>query len=433
MRALGPLEYVVALADRAARLNFVMVADLRGPLDGETLRAALAAAQRRHPLLRVRLAPHRWRRLAFAEIDTPIPLCVEDCAPEAVPARCAHEALTALPEAEGPLVRAVLLHTGPERHALLLAFHHAIGDGTSGTWLLRDVLAAMVGPVSAAPVPAPIEHHMPRWSFGVRGVWAHLRFVTRTLGRLRRLRGIPGYQIAGAPRIAGSDCGLYIERRDVPPAITQILAARCKREGTTVHGALGAALLLAAFVESDGRPVVGLGSPVNLRDRLNPPVGGDVGLFITMVAGLHRLDPQPDFWDLAREVRSELHAMAERGDVFAAIPFQARFLAALAPWLGRGAAGARRLMAIARLIWLKGVGLSNLGRVDIDAQVGPLAVDAVGFCAAPTNFGDLVAFAATVGGHMTLHFVGVTPHVPEAALTRIADAVMSRIQAESTP
>ncbi|MCB9527156.1 MAG: hypothetical protein H6703_14810 [Myxococcales bacterium] len=426
-RPLGALEYVVAVADRAAPLNFVMVAALRGAIDVDRLRAALAAMQRLHPLLAMRLAP-AGRRLAFAAGAGAIPLTTTEAAPAAVPALCAAECMARLPEETGPLLRAVWVRHDAAASTLLLTFHHAIGDGTAGAFLLRDLLQAMTSEVSSGTLPAAIEDHLPLATRRGHGLWAHLGFLRRALGRIRRLRGVPGYRVAGAPRAAIADCRPRVVRRDVPPALLARLAERCRREGTTLHGALGAALLLAAHAVSDGRPVIGLGSPVNLRERLTPPVGGEVGLFITMVAGLHRLRPAPALWDLAREVRHELHGMAENGDVFAAIPFQARRLASVAPWLGRGVAGARRFVALMRSIWLEGIGLSNLGRLSIASAYGEVAVESVGFCAAPTVFGDLAVFAATLGDRLCLHFVGVMPHVPAATLDAIADDMLARVE-----
>lgn len=427
-RPLGALEYVIAIADRAAPINFVMVADLRGPLDGDRLAAGLAAMQRRHPLLGMALAPHR-RRLAFVEGAPPIPLTVLDAPPEAVADRCAEESTTRLPEDTGPLLRATWLCHGGERSTLLLTFHHAIGDGTAGALLLRDLLQALDGEAPRDPLPAAIEDHLPPATVGWRGVAAHFGFLRRVFARLWRLRGLPGFRVAGAPRAPLGARRVAVRRRDVAPARVAAWAAAAKREGTTLHGALGAALLQSAFAVSDRRPVLGLGSPVNLRDRLAPPVGDDVGLFITMVAGLHRLDPAPAFWDLAREVRAELHGMIATGDVFSAIPFQARALARLAPWLGSGVAGARRFVRAMRALWLDGIGLSNLGRLAIGARYGALRVEAVGFCAAPTVFGDLAAFAATLDGRLCLHLVGVTPHVPPATLDVIADGMLARLDA----
>lgn len=425
-RPLGALEYVVAVADRAAPINFVMVADLRGPLQAPALRAALDRVTRRHPLLAMRLVPHR-RRLAFAPGAGPIPLTVLDGPEDDVPARCAVESTARLPEETGPLLRATWIRHGDAVSTLLMTFHHAIGDGTAGACPLRDLLEALASESPADPLPAAIEDHMPPTAVGLRGWLAHLGFVGRVTRRLWRLRGLPAYRVAGAPRAPIDARRVVIVRRDLQPPTTRALARAARENGTTVHGLLGAAMLRAAFAAGDGRPVLGFGSPVNLRRRLSPPVGDDVGLFITMVASLHRLDPMPDFWDLARDVRDQLQGMVANGDVFAAIPVQARALARVAPWLGRGVAGARRFVRLMRAIWLDGVGISNLGRLTIASRYGDIAVEAVGFCAAPTIFGDLVAFAATLDGRLCLHWAGVTPHMSAEALDAIVDDMMASL------
>ncbi len=426
-RPLGALEYVVAVADRAAPINFVMVADLRGPLDEAGLVGGLRAVQRRHPLLAMRIVSHR-RRLAFDPGAGPIPLRIVDADRAAVSGICAAESTSRLPEETGPLLRATWVRHGGEASTVLLTFHHSIGDGTAGAYLLRDLLEALDGRVASDALPAAIEDHLPARTVGLRGVLAHLGFIGRIVRRLVGLRGLPGYRVAGAPRAPIAERAVHVTRRDLTAQETAALAQAARRHGTTVHGVLGAALLQAAFAVSDKRPVVGFGSPVDLRARLAPPVGDDVGLFITMVASLHRLDPMPDFWDLARDVRGQLQAMVANGDVFAAIPFQARGLARIAPWLGGGVAGALRFVRLMRAIWLDGIGVSNLGRLTIASRYGAVEVEAVGFCAAPTIFGDLVAFAATLDGRMCLHWVGVTPHVPPTTLDAIADDMLRRLE-----
>ena len=55
-RALDPAERFFWLSDRVSCMNFVVFAELDGVVDARALRAALDRAQRRHPLLRVRIA-----------------------------------------------------------------------------------------------------------------------------------------------------------------------------------------------------------------------------------------------------------------------------------------------------------------------------------------------------------------------------------------
>ena len=56
---------------------------------------------------------------------------------------------------QAPLIRAALLHLGPDRHRLLLTQHHLLGDGWSGPILLQDLLALYRHGGDGAALPPP--------------------------------------------------------------------------------------------------------------------------------------------------------------------------------------------------------------------------------------------------------------------------------------
>jgi hypothetical protein len=101
---------------------------------------------------------------------------------------------------------------------------------------------------------------------------------------------------------------------------TAALVARSREEHTTVHAALGAALL-RAFGEVIGATgeewMRTLQSPVSLRDRLTPSIGDDIGVYMSHL--LTTVDCSPDrcFWDVARDIRASMRDDMEREDLFA--------------------------------------------------------------------------------------------------------------------
>ena len=429
MRPLGALEHTVAVASRAVSMNFVMVADLSGPVGEDALRVALARAQARHPLLRSRIAETPGGGLAFAEGAGPIPLTVWDAAPGDLPAHCAAESMRQLPEADGPLVRAGLARTGDNISTLVLTFHHAIGDGTSGAWLVRDLLSALKAELAPLDWPAPLEAHLPLRARGWRGVLGFLGFVARMVGWQAQRGGVPRFRIPGAPQVPLGERRVVVARRDLSPARVAALVDAARAHGTTLLGLLGAALLRAAYRRGAGHRVGGLASPVNLRARLEPAVGEDVGLFITAIATVHRMSPMPDLWTLASEVRAEVTGQVERGDAFLALPVQGRALRWLAQRMGPPEVAAWRMLALGRRIWTEGVGLSNLGRLAVETRYGDVTLDAVGFFGAPTALGDLAMFTATLDGRLTAHLAGVAPVVPPDVVEAIADDWVAELSA----
>ena len=71
----------------------------------------------------------------------------------------------------------------------------------------------------------------------------------------------------------------------------ELLMRRCSAEGVTLHGALAAAMTMAigpaAAQHDSGR--ICIGSPINIRSELDPPVAGDeVGAYAAMTQSILR-------------------------------------------------------------------------------------------------------------------------------------------------
>src|SRR5690606_36484376 len=57
--------------------------------------------------------------------------------------------------AQGPLIRATLLHVGDDEHIILLTMHHIISDGWSMGVLVREIAALYQAFAAAQPTPLP--------------------------------------------------------------------------------------------------------------------------------------------------------------------------------------------------------------------------------------------------------------------------------------
>jgi hypothetical protein len=137
--------------------------DIDGSIDTDRLRRCLDALLVRHPQLRAsfrylrsgrpvalvgRAGPAPWRELDLR--DRPD---IE----EAWEQECAHERRRFDP-AEAPLLRAVLVRTGDQRHRLLISHHHLLLDGWSTAPLLADLAALYDHDGDPASVPAPASY-----------------------------------------------------------------------------------------------------------------------------------------------------------------------------------------------------------------------------------------------------------------------------------
>ncbi|HZN91442.1 MAG TPA: condensation domain-containing protein, partial [Myxococcales bacterium] len=123
---------------------------LEGPLDVELLRAALADVVARHSALRTRLALDAAGDLVQEEFPRPEGAALL----EEVSALSADR--LSVPPFEPPLIRAALERSGPDRHQLRLAIHHAACDATGLFVALRDLALAYSARVEGGRLP-PLE------------------------------------------------------------------------------------------------------------------------------------------------------------------------------------------------------------------------------------------------------------------------------------
>ncbi|MBO4275692.1 AMP-binding protein, partial [Microbispora triticiradicis] len=112
-------------------------ATVRGPLDRDVLRTALAQTARRHESLRttLRMAEGELVQVVHEEWDWEPPLtAVPDLAETLEQWRTSTVDLE-----QGPLFRAQVVRVSDDEHVLLLSLHHVIADGWSLTVLFREI------------------------------------------------------------------------------------------------------------------------------------------------------------------------------------------------------------------------------------------------------------------------------------------------------
>ena len=431
-RALGGMERGVWRVDQAGPLNFVAVAAYRGTLAPAELRAALAGLQARHPVLRARIVPDAAGKPAhWTAVGVPaIPLREETRRDDAHwVAELTAELNRPLPWRTGPLVRMVHLRgdTGGE---LLAAFHHAAADGESGVTFLRHVLALAARPDPAPPPSLPmrpaLEAQLPRRTHGLPG-W--LRAAGMVLRQLPRLSGLGRMPVAVWAPPHERRTGVIPLTLDA--AVTAALVARCRTEGTSVHGALAAAFLQAAanvILAAGGRRPARLGvvSPVSLRAALEPPVSGDeCGLFVSAVTVLPSLAQVTGaFWPLARAVKTELAAALRRDEPALAVRLQNLALA--------GTGDPERLALKAERLFPAAVGITNLGRLgDVPETFGEVTLERLHFSAALNALAGagLGVAVTTYAGRLQLNVAHAEPLLPAARARAMADDALARLRA----
>lgn len=321
-RPLGTCERLYWLLGSACPTGFVFRTLLDRPLDVEALRRGFTRAVRRHPALRSGIVVEDGRvRFRPAEEEVSLPVVHLDADAD-LGAELDRQLDRPFADGGCPPLRVLWRDSsGGGSPELLWVFDHACTDAGSAARLCLEILAAAAGAEQgreAMPAPPPQESLYPR---RLGGWIARIRWILRTL--LERLAGLarrsppalPGARTSGEPVRELHTTELRVER-----SAAEALRTRARDEGTTVHGAICAATLLAtgALCE-DGPPIHWpIASAVDMRPRLEPPMASDqLANAISMVATPTDVAHGDELWDLARSIRAQLLDRIERGDAHA--------------------------------------------------------------------------------------------------------------------
>lgn len=425
-RPLDGFELVYYAASSVARINGNGIARVRGPLQPALLRPALDALQRRHPMLGVRIVerqgvPH-WTSIG----TPPIPLDVE---PRRGPDHWKDAVDRLLNDrfdlARGPLLRCVVLHGQDGVHDIILAFHHIIGDGMSTISAFDDLLRAHARLAAGQdpglePLPEvpPLRDLSPMPVRGLRGRLVVLREVLHLLNLFRKAK----------PQVLRWDARVPREQRHsrlishvVPLAEAEAIAARSRKEGTTITGALTAALLWALAEDVGGpSPTVMCSIPANLRPHLKAIPPPAFGYYAWGFGTIQNFAPAQRFWDVARAVRQDVDRELARGGLWRSL--------AILEWQGPRTLkqGPEKLL---RSLDQSGANsVSNVGRVQL-AQHGNLVWEDLQFWGSADGAGAGIGLVATtIGDHMTLNFVHPEPLVAAARGDRIAARTLALLR-----
>jgi len=287
LRPLGPSEQYFWFSNQNSAKHFVIAAEITGDATIATWISAIAAAQLRHPLLRVSVECGPDGPPCFREhANIPIPLRI---VPEEEftlwQVEMAKELATPIPLSGAPLARITLLRKSGGS-TLLLSMHHSIADGLSAAFVIRDILEALSG--------------------------KHLQPLTLTEPQENLCSAAAEPPPPSAPvyppatllrRDAG---GPTVQALKLSKELTMKLRTHAREVGATVHGALVAAFTFAGRqLSSDWLThPVRVVSPVNNRKLLG--LEDQCALSIIFPLGAYAPDSTENLWNVARAVKDEL-------------------------------------------------------------------------------------------------------------------------------
>jgi NRPS condensation-like uncharacterized protein len=400
VRALGAREHMFWLMDQKHPVHLTVTAEVKGVTKAQSWRNALDAVQKRHPILSTSIKRNEEGQPALYQVDAaPIPLRVADGrVQEHWELELDREmALPFTPE-QAPLIRTVLIHK-PESAVLIIIAHHAIADGMALVFLIRDLLQVLSG------------EQIEAFSFSSSGEELLKKLPKRE--EIVQAEALQARAPATEPALYREDDGLAprASARKLDENLTAALRERARREGTTVQGALCAALVLAGRKTSSTwrKQSVRVMSPINARAHLR--AGEACGLYLGAGAMIpFRPGDSSDFWELARFAKQKISP----SQTFQSLSASLHGLEAImtkdmdvetAAQISAGAF-ARDLM------------VSNLGQMPYESEFGKLKLEAVW---GPTALQGLdgeqnVGIATTNGAIRLLHAsYSLIPHLLENA------------------
>lgn len=419
-RALSPMEQTICVADDLCSLNFVMHCELFGELAEESLHAALDKVQARHPLLRMRLDGEDGN-LWFRQGVGPIPLRIVDGPTSSVATEAEYELHTEFDRRRGPMVRCVWIRHDLAHATLFATFHHLIGDGISGSLLYRDLMQALRGEdLDILPLAESMDGHVPTTARGLKGFAGLVKLAGRRLSRILRhgpLRFLPVERPASFGEMRAAVRMLRFE-----PEFVCALSDRARREHTTLHGALAAAIVIASTPEIGALPAhIAFSSALNMRDRFSPPIGDDLGLYATLAYSTHVVGDGTAFWPLARELKQGLNEAIASGQPFLGVTGIARWIMYRYRKAGGGEAGRQTAAKVFSRGMIKAFALTNIGKVAIATDNGPIRVASLGFVVSLSVLGTSAFTASTIGGTLCLNSIVMEPVVSRNTQNRVVE------------
>ncbi|GAA2980055.1 non-ribosomal peptide synthetase [Actinokineospora diospyrosa] len=266
-----------------------LVLDLAGPLDPARLRAAVNGLTARHSALRSAFVRDVGDPVQVVLAQVEVPWIEESATEERAAELLAADRATRFDLDQPPLIRAMLLGLGPERHRLVLTNHHLVMDGWSTPLLMRDLFALYAG--EHLPAARPFRDHL---------AWLANRDKAASTAAWKNALGDVDSATLLVPAAVSAPAVLPREVVLDIPGLTTFARAQGVTTNTVVQAAWG--ILTSRLT---GRDDVIFGATVAGRPADLPGVESMVGLFINTIPVRLRLNPGETVTDLMARLQDE--------------------------------------------------------------------------------------------------------------------------------
>jgi len=419
-RPLSAVERWYWLCDQFSPLNVISRVRVRGELQLEALHRGLDELQVRHPLLRTRIEHDGGLNPRWVPCNRSIPLrkVRRERDEQWVHEVNERELIVRVDPEAGPLIRTVVLSGADGVHDLLIVVPHIIADGTTVLSLAEQWLTLAGNPEAiqwTARALASAEELRPSRFTGDEGAARLAEQTVRDEELMARNR--PG-RVEPSTVIALEERHTQLLHRELDSSQLDAVAQASRQHGTTVHGALTAALVLAAALDNNYRTThFAVGSPIDFRGELVPAVRPDeVGTYVATVLSV--VDISLPFWDLARAITTDLTERKNLGHHFNLVTM----VAAAAP---RSIADARPFMEFMEAEGPINLCSSNIGRYAFPDRIGAWDVSDAQFLTGISVNGYFVATINSSHGQLFWNFTYIDKVVPASRAKRLANNCVS--------
>jgi NRPS condensation-like uncharacterized protein len=351
LRPLSALEKMFWLADQNRPLHFAIAAEVGGATRVVQWQDALDEVCRQSALIWSRIVPgHKGEPTFEPVVPGSIPLRVVENAEAEWSRYIADELDEHFDASQAPLLRATLLH-GAERSVIILSVHHSVADGLALSFLLRDLLRTFAGEaVRLSTETASTEH-----------------LIAATDSKLPMPQ--PAAAISPMPYRPMDGSRARVNALCLTREATRSLRELARSEGTTVQGALCAAVTTAAakVVPGWADACLRVLSPIDVRGRM---LNGSEHFGLCVTAAVLEDERTTDgFWSRARSFSDRLEPAAASESISTNMAMLHNVMSQIST-----VQQAEQFLAQA---FSAEILLTNLGAIEYKETYGSLALDAV--------------------------------------------------------
>lgn len=408
-RPMGQTEKLFHKMQEYGGANTCAIAELRGRFDAERMTHGLRRLVARHALLRCRVElQDGWPQLLL-HTHSELPLTVVPGGESALDAQIAVAAETNYYEQAWLWsLTCIVDRAGVDRFWLVLGMNHSIADGTSLCHTLHNMVRAFSDPAAVSGEQVTrLEPTLESYLQHRVGLGDHFKFWPLQL----RKAMFPTDTVKpdGTAEASGRKTRTVFRQFDA--AFSQQLRHKAREKGTTVNGALSAAIVfsVARRLDVQRRLRISLETNVSFRKHFNVP-NDQAGPLVSILSAIFKLDGSRAFWDLARECKHTLVAAQEKNLHWAAN----HMWESLQRWMSDAAR--MKYMNGEKLGRLDTAGISNVGELDLPTELPGLTIENMRFTAAQHGFGYYFAFyVLSLGGKLCLNLAFAEPVVSHAS------------------